>query len=89
MGRFQALTHRKAPSLQGFERVESCSKSDGLFGWRLKAGGSDAILKGAKPYDLAVEHATKVELVCNLRTAKALDLTVPTTLLTRAGEVIE
>jgi putative ABC transport system substrate-binding protein len=88
-----ALKHR-LPSLSG--EVESAKAGTLIFhgpnildACRRAANYVDKILKGAKPGDLPVEQPTKFDLVINLKTAKALGLTMPQSLLLSADHVIE
>ena len=88
-----ALKHR----LPGIYWVRDFVEAGGLMSYganfadvgRRAAYFVDRILKGTKPADLPVEQPTKFELVINLKTAKALGLTIPQSLLVRADEVIQ
>jgi putative tryptophan/tyrosine transport system substrate-binding protein len=89
---FEAQT--RLPTMHG---IADLAREGGLIGfgpvWRahypLAADYVDKILKGAKPSDLPVAQSTKFELVINLKTAKALGITVPLSLQAQADEVIE
>jgi ABC-type uncharacterized transport system substrate-binding protein len=91
---FTLANKARLPSVSGFREY---AEAGGLatYGpnffelYRQAAAYVDRILKGAKPADLPVERPTKFELVINLRTAKALGLTIPPSVLARADEVIQ
>jgi putative ABC transport system substrate-binding protein len=90
----ELLTHHRLPSMFVFSLYPNAG---GLMSYganaadlyRRAAEYVDRILKGAKPSDLPVARPTKFELTINLRTAKALGLTIPPALLLRADQVIE
>jgi putative tryptophan/tyrosine transport system substrate-binding protein len=95
MPRFVAFAaHARLPALYGqsdaVQHGGLMSYSANLFAiWRRAAGYVDRVLKGARPGDLPIEQATEIALKINLKTAKALGLDIPTTLLAAADEVIE
>jgi len=90
----QLAAKHRLPSMFGFRTFVDAG---GLMSYgpsapdifRRAAGFVDRILKGARPADLPVEQPTRFELVINLRTAKALGLTVPQSLLARADQIVE
>jgi putative ABC transport system substrate-binding protein len=95
MTRLMVLAAQKQlPALYGFSTAVKLGglmsySADFFAMWRHAAGYIDRILKGARPADLPVEQATEVVFKLNLKTAKALGLDIPASLLARADEVIE
>jgi putative tryptophan/tyrosine transport system substrate-binding protein len=85
--------------MNGFrvQRPREYVRADGLLScgtnevdqFRVAADYADKLLKGAKPADIPVAQPTKIDLTINLKTAKALGLTIPESFLLRANEVIE
>jgi putative ABC transport system substrate-binding protein len=88
------IAELRRPAVYGFREF---AEAGGLLSygtdhgaqWRRSAELVDLIIKGAKPQDIPVEQATRFELVVNLKTAKALGLTLPPTVMVRADDVIE
>jgi putative ABC transport system substrate-binding protein len=89
----QFAARRRIPSVSGWpefaEQGNLMTYGPGLAVWHQVAAQVDKIIKGARPADLPVEQPTRFELVINLKTAKALDLTIPPSLLQRADQLIQ
>ena len=88
------VLHHRLPAAYGLHEFAAsgaliCYSPDAVEQYRLAAGYIDRILKGAKPSDLPVQAPANFQLIVNLKTAKALGLSVPTSLLAIADEVIE
>jgi len=92
--RIIALTRTEVPSIFGGREYVAAGGlmsylSSNAWHWRTAASFVDRVLKGAKPADIPVEQPTTFELVINIKTAKALGITIPQSLLQRADEVIQ